>query len=339
MARFCHDCKQLVVPTDDGSCPKCGASLAEKEAASPIVRPEVPESPASEGAPSAGDEPAAATPPPIPAIEPRTSGLAIASLICGILGILITGIPAIITGHLARGQIRRAGPALTGSGMALAGLVLGYVALVLGLLALASPLLFGHLRNSRMASALDDVRRVKTALDDFARDFDGQYPNDDTSYQVSIDADWGYHSNDYFRQLHLAGYVSSERIFWQKHSSVTGRKPDDVIGPGNKPNHAEILKPGDVHWAYVKNQEWRRNPRRPLILDSYRRGSREFDRNLWGRKVIVVHLDSSAEAMPMERGGSRVLDRSGNDILSEEADAWKDSGESPWHLLAQPRPK
>jgi len=61
-----------------------------------------------------------------------TNGLAIAALVCGlaqlVLGIL-TGIPAIILGHLARKQIRRTGE--QGAGMALAGLILGYVGVAL----------------------------------------------------------------------------------------------------------------------------------------------------------------------------------------------------------------
>lgn len=60
---------------------------------------------------------------------PKTSGTAIASLVCGILGFLsgpITGIPALITGHIARKKIRNSGGTLAGSGMALTGLILGY---------------------------------------------------------------------------------------------------------------------------------------------------------------------------------------------------------------------
>ena len=65
---------------------------------------------------------------------PKTSGAAIASLVCGILGFLtgpITGIPALITGHIARNKIRNSGGTLAGSGMALTGLILGYTSTVL----------------------------------------------------------------------------------------------------------------------------------------------------------------------------------------------------------------
>jgi len=64
---------------------------------------------------------------------PKTSGVAIASLVCGILVFLtgpITGIPALITGHIARKKIRNSGGTLAGSGMALTGLILGYTSTV-----------------------------------------------------------------------------------------------------------------------------------------------------------------------------------------------------------------
>ena len=63
-----------------------------------------------------------------------TNGFAIASLACGlaqfVFGPLAT-IPAIVFGHVARGQIKRTGE--QGAGLALAGLVLGWAAVILGI--------------------------------------------------------------------------------------------------------------------------------------------------------------------------------------------------------------
>ncbi len=64
-----------------------------------------------------------------------TNGMAIAALICGVCQIFfwfLTGIPAIVLGHMARRQIRQTGEA--GDGMALAGMILGYIGLVLTVL-------------------------------------------------------------------------------------------------------------------------------------------------------------------------------------------------------------
>lgn len=78
---------------------------------------------------------------------PRTSGTAVASLVFGILSWcllpFIGAITAIVLGHSARGEIRRAPPgSIDGDGMALAGLVLGWAHIVLCVLAIAFFLLF-----------------------------------------------------------------------------------------------------------------------------------------------------------------------------------------------------
>lgn len=74
-------------------------------------------------APYQGSFPTAVAPAP-------TNGLAIASLVlgCAALGCCgVTSLPAVICGHLALGQLSRAGGAQTGRGLAIAGLVLGYL--------------------------------------------------------------------------------------------------------------------------------------------------------------------------------------------------------------------
>lgn len=73
-----------------------------------------------------------------------TSGLAIASLALGVSSTVfcvLTGIPAIVCGHLARSEIRRSGGNLNGDGMAVVGLVLGYLSVAI-LVVLAVFLLF-----------------------------------------------------------------------------------------------------------------------------------------------------------------------------------------------------
>ena len=63
------------------------------------------------------------------------SPLAVWSLILGILAIIscgpVSGIPAIICGHMARSKIKMEPDTLTGDGMALAGLIMGYFSVVL----------------------------------------------------------------------------------------------------------------------------------------------------------------------------------------------------------------
>lgn len=79
-------------------------------------------------------DPQPTTPPPTPQ-SPKTAGIAITSLVLGILAFTcfgpLTGIPAIICGHKARSRVKASRGALEGDGMGLAGLILGYVNLAL----------------------------------------------------------------------------------------------------------------------------------------------------------------------------------------------------------------
>ena len=76
----------------------------------------------------------------------QTSSLAVVSLVSGILGWsllpLIGSIVAIITGHMARGEIRRAPDRMEGDGLAVGGLILGYTMLVLGTIGIVVALVF-----------------------------------------------------------------------------------------------------------------------------------------------------------------------------------------------------
>jgi hypothetical protein len=71
-----------------------------------------------------------------------TSGLAIASMVCGLVGFMLCyfcallGIPAVICGHMALKQMNESPLPMTGRGMAITGLILGYLWIALTLLAI-----------------------------------------------------------------------------------------------------------------------------------------------------------------------------------------------------------
>jgi hypothetical protein len=95
---------------------------------------EIPQSPYAP--PVEGIEGASYTPGPS---LPVTNGLAIASLVCGILSVvffcfcggLFLGIPAVICGHLSLKQLNTPGNLQQGRGMAIAGLICGYLGIAL----------------------------------------------------------------------------------------------------------------------------------------------------------------------------------------------------------------
>ncbi|HEY8961436.1 MAG TPA: GYF domain-containing protein [Luteolibacter sp.] len=86
--------------------------------------------------------------------SPPTSGLAIASMVCGLVGFLLCyfcallGIPAVICGHMALKQMNESSLPMSGRGMALTGLILGYLWIGLSLLAIFA-IAFGAISSMR----------------------------------------------------------------------------------------------------------------------------------------------------------------------------------------------
>jgi hypothetical protein len=89
-------------------------------------------------------------PPPVPlapppyayqpaVVYPTTNGLAIASLVAGLLWLAWFGsVLAVIFGHIAIAQIKKSGGRESGTGLAIGGLVLGYLGVATLLIALIS---------------------------------------------------------------------------------------------------------------------------------------------------------------------------------------------------------
>jgi hypothetical protein len=73
---------------------------------------------------------------PLPPAGPRTSTMAIISLIGGIAGWTVLpflgSIAAIICGHIAKSEIKKSAGMVGGNGMATAGLIMGYLSIALG---------------------------------------------------------------------------------------------------------------------------------------------------------------------------------------------------------------
>lgn len=71
-------------------------------------------------------------------MAPKTSGMAIASLVLSLLGLVILPfigpILGVIFGHMALGEIKRSNGTVEGQGLAMAGLIIGYVLLGLSLI-------------------------------------------------------------------------------------------------------------------------------------------------------------------------------------------------------------
>lgn len=115
--------------------------------------------------------------PPTPPV--RREGLATASLVLGILSFVLclgclSGVPAIICGHMAQSRITRSGGSLTGSGMCLAGLIMGYMSLLFTLIviplmsAIAVPNFIRARKRSQAVRTLEDLRLIDAAVEQYA---------------------------------------------------------------------------------------------------------------------------------------------------------------------------
>jgi prepilin-type processing-associated H-X9-DG protein len=125
------------------------------------------------------------TPPAISQIAtPRTAGIAIASLVLGILAVtclsILAGIPALILGIIALNKVGKSGGALTGKGFGIAGIVMGGVSFLL--LPITAALLIpifagvGGARDKALeAACLNNVKQITMACYQFDAD-EGKLP-------------------------------------------------------------------------------------------------------------------------------------------------------------------
>ncbi|MBK1830752.1 DUF4190 domain-containing protein [Verrucomicrobiaceae bacterium R5-34] len=95
----------------------------------------------------------------------RTSGLAIGSMVCGIVSLFFFALPspiAIILGHVARSKIKKSEGKLVGKKMALAGLICGYASLLLVAAIITSMIVSHNAAEAKKAADItEEIRRGK----------------------------------------------------------------------------------------------------------------------------------------------------------------------------------
>ena len=118
-------------------------------------------------------------PPPLEnATQPKTSALAIWSLVLGILSLvcftIFAAIPGVICGHKALGKIKRSNGTLTGQGLAIAGLVTGYLGIACALfmiplmLAIAIPNFVKARDTAQTNACINNLRQIDAAKQQWA---------------------------------------------------------------------------------------------------------------------------------------------------------------------------
>ena len=175
-------------------------------------------------------------PPPAPGMVPaQKSGLATASLVCGILAPLscATALPAIITGHISLSQIKSSGGTKTGSTSAIWGLCLGYgsfllIPVIAVLAGLTAPLIMKQTEKAAQVKYMGNVRQIHLALQ---------------QYQIENGTDTAPYPSD-VRQLDALGFTTNINELltvsprnagdWLYFSAADSENPDAplLISPG-----------------------------------------------------------------------------------------------------------
>ncbi len=199
------------------------------------------------------------------------------------------------------------------------------ISIIVVLAGLAVPTAMKALGKAEQVTGINNVKGIKSALDLFASDFDGEYPSDDTAeeiMEISDDNVGGSNrkrgsskldrrgldggsrlgargsgarrgssgsdrsSNEYFQQLMGRG-LDNEELFYQKtfKKAFLLKKPD---------NNKEVDQ-GENVWGYTKNLQQTSSSHIPIVFDSpvSTGDNPKFSKKVWDGKVIMARLDSS----------------------------------------------
>ena len=116
--------------------------------------------------------------------QKKTVGTAVASLVLGILGLILgpfCSIPAVVCGHVAKSKIKRNEEHLDGGGLALAGLILGYIQIsfivfmIPWLIAVGVPSYEGARLLAEKQATQNTLRIISATLEQYELD-NGKYP-------------------------------------------------------------------------------------------------------------------------------------------------------------------
>ncbi len=181
------------------------------------------------------------------------------------------------------------------------------------------------LAHAERLEGLSNLRSVKGALDLFASDFHGEYPNDSTAEQItelrrdddeprrlrparleggrrlqggrlernkSREPERSLTSNDYFQQL-MGNGLDNEKILHSKAFQKTFRM--------SRVNNDGIVDRGENVWAYTKNLLSTSGSHIPLVYDTptHTGESPQFSKKTWDGRILVARLDGSTVPIPI----------------------------------------
>jgi len=199
--------------------------------------------------------------------------------------------------------------------------------IIAALAGLSTPVIMQQKKKAALAAATSNAKQIGYGLFEFDAQF-GALPDNHTAEAVAALAGSGHNlsgnqSNDYFRQLLVAG-IGTEEIFFAKTPYT--RQPDNASSGG------KALAAGEVGFGYIMRDATTGlsssgNPAQTVVaaplLDA--RNDWSFDPGPYGDKAVVLRLDQSVQQVPIRQtdqraivGGGWPLEQTGEDT------AWGD---------------
>ncbi len=231
-------------------------------------------------------------PPPHGSPQPQTEGLAIASMVCGIVGFVscgLTGIAAAILGHKANRKIARSNGALGGSGFATAGLITGYISIVVGgILGLAgvsglvAPVILRQKKAAERMEMTSNMRVLGLSFLEFEMEF-GAFPSDATAAAVKDTTGTSF----------SVAEMSGEGVVKQL----------EAFGISDVDQFLRVSRLAKGDWWYFQGHSTEAPPRQVLLVSPSLDGER-----------VVLRVDNSVTRTP-EGGVESLVEELGQPIV------------------------
>ncbi len=189
-------------------------------------------------------------------VQTQSSGLATASLVCGICGFVlgpVTGIPAIITGHMALSQIKKSGEVIQGKSMAMAGLIMGYFTTVLMALLATAGFAAGNaaIQKAKKTITLATEVALESAVNNFVVEYGTMPKAGEVDAVVKTDTDMEFlkallgseSSGPMMRNPRSIRFLSAREGKEKKNGLIYSQNGDDIEGlydPWGGPYHVVL---------------------------------------------------------------------------------------------------
>jgi len=233
-------------------CPRCGANNADEARFCVSCGAQL------QGQPEANQPDRTQETPPYTPL--KTSGLAIASLILGVLAFPtcgLTAIPGLILGIVGLVRINANRERVTGQGFAVAGIATSAFGLVLIpiMAAILFPVFARAREAARRSTCQNNLRQIAQALKMYADDFDGTLPSSELNRTSGSFADYGC-------KLCVNGSwpaaADASRDTWPQLLYDNMRNKDIMWCPSDSTDHDPASNPTVSYWyKYALDRAWR----------------------------------------------------------------------------------